>query len=136
MPNMISATCRVLVGTGSRNEEDYEPGISHFLEHLAFKGSETRNALDISKAIEIEGAYLNAYTSKDKTCYYAGGSFESIPKFIEILGDVICNSVFNEADIRMESGVILQEIAQSFDDVSDLGFNAYYAARHHEDGPA
>ncbi len=128
MPNLISATCKVLVNTGSRNEKEFEKGVTHALEHLRFKSTKNRSTFDIAKELEMLGGYTNAYTSKETTVYYASGLSESIPKFIEILGDTMSNTLFEDKDVRTESGVILQEIAMYADNVSDISADAYYDA--------
>ena len=99
----------VFVNTGSANETKYENGISHFLEHMAFKGTKRRSYHKISSDAERLGAEMNAFTDRDMTAYFIKGLSEHAPIFVDILGDIFCNSVFDPAEIEKERDVILQE---------------------------
>ena len=99
----------VFVNTGSANETKYENGISHFLEHMAFKGTKRRSYSKISSDAERLGAEMNAFTDREMTAYFIKGLSNHAPIFIDILGDIFCNSVFNPAEIDKERDVILQE---------------------------
>lgn len=119
IPAMRSATVGVWVGAGSRDEEPEVSGASHFLEHLLFKGTERRSALDISSQIEAVGGETNAYTAKEYTCYYARVLDEDVPLALDVLGDVLTSSLLRDEDIETERGVILEEIAMQHDDPGD-----------------
>lgn len=106
-----SATSLVLVGAGSRYEERYNNGISHFLEHMAFKGTKKRKtALEISSLIDGIGAESNAFTGKELTGYYIKSSSNHVNLSLDILSDILSNSLFEQAEIDRERGVILEEI--------------------------
>lgn len=120
-----TVTVSVCVGIGSSNELDTENGISHFLEHMAFKGTETRSAKDISEQIERVGGYMNAYTSKDNTVYYIKVLKEHLELAIDILSDIMQNSVFDAKELEVERGVILQELASSQDTPDDIIFDYF-----------
>src|SRR5213080_558871 len=111
IPAMRSVSVGVWVGIGSRDETPALSGVSHFLEHLLFKGTERRSALDISAQIEAVGGETNAFTSKEYTCYYARVLDADLPLVVDVLGDLITSSVLAEADVETERAVILEEIA-------------------------
>ena len=117
-----SASVGVWIGAGSRHENKRECGIAHFLEHMAFKGTNTRSALQIAEAIENVGGFINAYTSKEITCYYAKVLKEDIPLAVDILSDIISNSVYKSEEIEREKGVIIQEIGQMKDTPDEFIF--------------
>ncbi len=118
LPGFDSAAAAVFVRAGARNETVANNGIAHFLEHMAFKGTTSRSALQIGAEIETLGSTINAYTSHDVTCYFVSGLKNTVGQSIAILGDVLCASVFDPADIAVEKGVILQEIRRSADNPS------------------
>lgn len=113
------------VKTGSSNEVLANQGISHFLEHMAFKGTKTRNALKIAEEFDQIGGYFNAYTSREKTVYYAKVLQEDVGVAVDILSDILQNSLFEEKEIERERDVILQEIAQTVDTPDDLIFDLF-----------
>lgn len=117
---VLSVSMGVLVGTGSCFETDAENGISHFLEHMMFKGTQMRNAFEISDAMDRIGAQVNAFTSKDITCYYAKSTTDHAGEAFEILSDFVLNSTFPEEEIEREKGVVLEEIAMTEDTPDDL----------------
>lgn len=110
MPHVQSATFGIWVGVGSRHETDAISGISHFTEHLLFKGTKTRSAREISAAIEGRGGYLNAFTGEENTCYYARVGFDQLGAGLDILADMYANSLFDPKEIAKERGVIIEEI--------------------------
>lgn len=114
------------VRTGSRNENDANNGISHFLEHMAFKGTKTRSYLDIAEAIDNVGGHMNAFTSKENTVYYIKLLKEDLELAIDILSDIFQNSIFLEEELEKERGVILQELAAGLDTPDDVVFDYYY----------
>jgi predicted Zn-dependent peptidase len=120
VPGARSAAVGVWVGVGSRDETPALSGASHFLEHLLFKGTSTRSALDIAVAVDAVGGDLNAFTSREHTCYYAQVLGEDLPMAIELVCDVVTDAVITEPDVEAERGVILEEIAMRDDDPSDL----------------
>jgi predicted Zn-dependent peptidase len=115
MPGFSSAAVAAFVSAGSRNETAANGGIAHFLEHMAFKGTASRSALQIATEIEVLGANINAYTSKDTTAYFVTGLNTTIAESVTILGDVLTASRFDPDDVATERGVILQEIRRHFD---------------------
>lgn len=115
-PGVESVTIGAFVNVGSRNESKKLNGISHFLEHMAFKGTEKRGYLDISSDIERLGANMNAYTSEDRTAYHMSGLKNHLPIFVELLSDILINSTLPEDEIENERGVIIQEYERSSDD--------------------
>ena len=110
MPNIESVAMGVWVGVGGRYEDKRISGVSHFIEHLLFKGTKTRSAKDISQAIEGRGGYFNAFTQEESTCYYARISTEHMRSTFAILADMYLNPKFAAEDINKERGVIIEEI--------------------------
>jgi predicted Zn-dependent peptidase len=110
----------IWVNVGSRDESLKTAGASHFLEHLLFKGTKTRSALDISSAIEAVGGEMNAFTSKEYTCFYARVIDSDLPLAIEVISDLITSSVGRAEDVEAERKVVLEEISMRDDDPSDL----------------
>jgi predicted Zn-dependent peptidase len=119
MPTVRSVAVGMWVGIGSRDESPEHMGASHFLEHLLFKGTPTRDALEISAAIEGIGGEINAFTAKEYTCYYARVLDEDLRVAIDVLADVVTSSLITPEDVEAERGVILEEIAMHDDDPSD-----------------
>jgi predicted Zn-dependent peptidase len=132
IPAMRSVTFGVWVGVGSRDETSARAGVSHFLEHLLFKGTTRRSALDISASIEAVGGETNAFTTKEYTCYYARVLDADAPLAIDVMCDLIVDSVLAPADVETERGVILEEIAmhddEPGDEVHDLLAEAIFGA--------
>lgn len=125
MPHLESAALGVWVGTGSRSERDDEHGLSHLLEHMAFKGTRTRSATEIAEEIEAVGGEVNAATSVETTSYYARVLKNDVPLAIDILGDILRNSVFDPAELEREQHVILQEIGAAFDAPDDRIYDLF-----------
>ncbi len=123
MPGLQSASIGVWVDAGGRHERPEQNGIAHFLEHMAFKGTSKRSALDIAEAIEEVGGYINAYTSREVTAYYVRLLNDNIPLAVDILADILQNSIFDKREIEVERNVILQEIGQSLDTPDDIIFD-------------
>ncbi|MFD0747767.1 M16 family metallopeptidase [Phytohabitans flavus] len=119
IPSMRSVSFGVWVGIGSRDEAPEQAGVSHFLEHLLFKGTERRSALDITAEIEAVGGETNAFTTKEYTCYYARVLDEDLPLAIDVMCDLVSHSVLDAADVETERGVILEEIAMHDDEPGD-----------------
>jgi predicted Zn-dependent peptidase len=123
MPGLASTALGVFVQAGARHERVQENGIAHFLEHMAFKGTKTRSALQIAERIEDVGGYLNAYTSREMTAYYARVLAEDSGLALELIADILLNPVFSDEEIAVERGVILQEIGQTLDTPDDVIFD-------------
>ncbi len=123
MPGLASASIGIWVTAGCRNEEVHQNGIAHFLEHMAFKGTETRSALQIAEAIEDVGGYINAYTSREMTAYYARVLSGDVPLALDVIADILVNPVLDAHEIETERGVILQEIGQAHDTPDDIIFD-------------
>ena len=116
---MRSVSFGIWVGVGSRDEAPALAGVSHFLEHLLFKGTGRRSALDISAQIEAVGGETNAFTTKEYTCYYARVLDADLPLAVDVMCDLTASSVLAEADVETERGVILEEIAMHDDEPDD-----------------
>jgi predicted Zn-dependent peptidase len=125
MPGVRSASIGVWVGVGSRDEDPTESGASHFLEHLLFKGTPTRSALDISVSLDEVGGEFNAFTAKEYTCFHARVLDEDLPLAVDVLGDMVTSSTIAEADVEAEREVILDEIAMHDDDPDDVVSTLY-----------
>jgi len=123
MPGLKSAAVGIWVTAGGRHERPEQNGIAHFLEHMAFKGTTTRTALQIAEAIEDVGGYINAYTSRDMTAFYARVLQDDVALALEVIADIVLNPVFAPAEIEVERNVILQEIGQSLDTPDDIIFD-------------
>lgn len=115
-----SAAVGIWVNVGSRDETPAVAGASHFLEHLLFKGTKTRTALEISSSIESVGGEMNAFTGKEYTCFYARVIDSDLPMAIDVISELITSSLVTEADVNAERKVVLEEIAMRDDDPSDL----------------
>lgn len=120
-----TASIGVWVKCGARQETEASNGIAHFLEHMAFKGTKTRNAKQIAESIESVGGFLNAYTSREATAYYAHVLKDDVALAFDILQDILNNSIFDEQELERERGVILQEIGQTFDTPDDIIFDYF-----------
>jgi len=125
MPNLESAALGVWVKAGSRNEREDQHGIAHLLEHMAFKGTSRRSALQIAQEIEDVGGELNAATSIETTAYYARVLKPEVGHAVDILHDILTNSTFEETELTREKHVILQEIGASVDTPDDLVFDKF-----------
>ncbi len=123
MPGLKSASIGIWVQAGGRHERIEQNGIAHFLEHMAFKGTKTRSALQIAEAIEDVGGYINAYTSREMTAYYARVLESDVDLGLDVIADILLNPVFDPAEIEVERGVILQEIGQALDTPDDIIFD-------------
>lgn len=122
MPGAESVAINLIASVGSRCESKEENGISHFLEHMAFKGTSTRSARRIAEEFDAIGGHFNAYTSKEQTVYYAKVLPENLHTALDIISDIVQNSTFNQDDILKEYQVICQEIAQTLDSPDDLAY--------------
>ncbi|MFZ7092969.1 M16 family metallopeptidase [Primorskyibacter sp. 2E233] len=123
MPGLQSAALGIWVTAGGRHERPEQNGIAHFLEHMAFKGTEKRSALEIAEAIEDVGGYINAYTSREVTAYYARILGADTELSLDVIADILRNPVFDAKEIETERHVILQEIGQAHDTPDDVVFD-------------
>ena len=123
MPSLESAAIGIWVTAGGRHERPEQNGIAHFLEHMAFKGTEMRSALQIAEAIEDVGGYINAYTSREVTAYYARVLRNDTGLALDVIADILRNPVFDPKEIEVERHVILQEIGQALDTPDDVIFD-------------
>jgi predicted Zn-dependent peptidase len=125
IPGQRSATIGVWVGVGSRDESPQLHGCSHFLEHLLFKGTAERSALDISIALDAVGGEFNAFTAKEYTCFHARILDQDLPLAVDVLGDMVTASLITADDVDAERDVILDEIAMHDDDPDDVAHNLF-----------
>lgn len=133
MPGMLSVSIGILVKTGSMNENAVENGISHFIEHVMFKGTKKRTSFEISENIDSVGAQINAFTSKELTCYYTKSTTDHVQTTLDILSDIFFNSKFEKQELEKEKGVVLEEINMSEDTPEevclDLLAKGYYGEK-------
>ena len=125
LPAVRSTAFGIWAGVGSRDEDHDHAGATHFLEHLLFKGTAMRTALEISASMDAVGGELNAFTAKEYTCYYARVLDADLPLAIDVLSDMVTSSLIEPKDVDAERGVILEEIAMNEDDPSDLVHEAF-----------
>lgn len=123
MDGLASAAIGIWIDAGARHESAEQNGIAHFLEHMAFKGTARRTALQIAEEIEDVGGYLNAYTSRERTAYFARVLSGDVPLALDLLADILRNPALAEDEIETERGVILQEIGQTLDTPDDIIFD-------------
>jgi len=123
MPGLKSTSIGIWVNAGGRHERLEQNGIAHFLEHMAFKGTKRRSALQIAEEIEDVGGYINAYTSRETTAFYARVLEADVPLALDVISDILLNPVFDPSEIEVERGVILQEIGQAQDTPDDVIFD-------------
>ncbi|WP_403020051.1 M16 family metallopeptidase [Salinibacterium sp. GXW1014] len=128
VPSARSATVGFWVAVGSRDEEPHAVGSTHFLEHLLFKGTRSRSALDIAVAFDEVGGEHNAATAKEYTCYYAKVRDTDLPMAVEVLADMITSSLLDPVEFETERGVILEELAMADDDNGDYAGERFYEA--------
>ncbi|POH58073.1 M16 family metallopeptidase [Arthrobacter glacialis] len=128
MPGQRSATIGFWVGVGSRDESEGQHGSTHFLEHLLFKGTKRRTALEIASAFDEVGGESNAATAKESTCYYARVLDSDLPMAIDVIADMVTSAVIDTAELEQERDVILEEIAMDGDDPTDVAHENFVAA--------
>jgi predicted Zn-dependent peptidase len=134
MSGVRSASIGVWVGTGARDETPRLSGASHFLEHLLFKGTAERSAMEISASMDAVGGEFNAFTTREYTCFHARVLDDDLPLAVEVLGDMVTSSLLRSADVEAEREVILDELAMHEDDPEDVVSNLF-AATAWGDGP-
>lgn len=125
IPEFRSCTLGIWAQTGSRHEREDQSGLSHFLEHMLFKGTRTRNATQIAESMDAVGGQLNAFTEKEQTCYYARVMDRHLPRALDILSDMLLDSVFDPAELEREKGVILEEIKMYEDAPDEMVFDVF-----------
>src|SRR5690349_3461254 len=128
MPGVRSQSVGVWVPVGSRDETPALAGASHFLEHLLFKGTPRRTALDIASAMDAVGGEFNAFTEKEHTCFYATVLDRDLALAIDVISDVVLHATVAAVDVDVERSVVLEEIAMRDDDPSDLVFDEFSSA--------
>jgi len=126
MPNVRSVSIGVWIRAGSRDENQANNGISHFLEHILFKGTKNRTAKEIASSLEISGGSLNGYTGKEVSCYTAYVLDENVPLAVDVLADILVNSKFAKRDIEKEKEVVLSEIAHSQETPDEMVVEHFY----------
>jgi predicted Zn-dependent peptidase len=127
LPAVRSVSLGIWVGVGSRDEDEAHAGATHYLEHLLFKGTGRRTALEISSAMDAVGGEMNAFTAKEYTCYYARVLDSDLPLAVDVLSDMITSSLITPKDVDAERDVVLEEIAMNEDDPSDTAHEAFTA---------
>ena len=130
MEHLESAALGIWVGAGSRSEEEQEHGLSHLLEHMAFKGTRTRSAIEIAEEIEAVGGEVNAATSVETTSYYARILKDDVPLALDILSDILQNSAFDPKELAREQHVIVQEIGAALDTPDDRVYDLFTEAAY------
>jgi len=120
IPGVRSAAFGIWVGVGSRDETPAQAGAAHYLEHLLFKGTSRRSALDISASLDAVGGEMNAFTSKEYTCFYARVLDADLPLAVDVISDLVTSALLRAHDVESERDVILEEIAMRDDDPGDL----------------
>jgi predicted Zn-dependent peptidase len=128
VPGALSVATGVWVGVGSRDEPDHLSGVSHFLEHLLFKGTHTRSAQELARGVDRRGGDFNAFTTKEYTAYYCRLPARHHQFCIELLGDVLCRPALRDADVHGERQVILEELAMDDDSPDDVAHRRFAAA--------
>jgi predicted Zn-dependent peptidase len=134
IPYAHSISTGIWVGVGSRDEERDEGGITHFIEHMLFKGTQRRSALDIAKEFDSIGGFANAFTSKEHVCVHAKVLASHLPLVVDVLSDIFLNSVFAEGEIEREQQVILQEI-RMIEDTPDEYIHILFQEMFWKDNP-
>src|ERR1700741_5083129 len=127
LPPVRSVALGIWVGVGSRDEDQAHAGATHYLEHLLFKGTRRRTALEISAEMDAAGGEMNAFTAKEYTCYYARVLDADLPLAVDILSDMVTSSLITPKDVDAERNVVLEEIAMNEDDPSDTAHEAFTA---------
>lgn len=126
-PAAISASCGIWVKKGTRDEFPNERGLAHFVEHLVFKRTKKRNAYQISAALDAVGGELNAFTSRENTCFVSHSLREHLELSLDVLSDLVANPVFDARDIEKEKQVVVQEIRMAEDQLEESVFDRFFA---------
>ena len=134
MNSVESVSLGAWFGIGTRNESADVNGVAHLLEHMAFKGTNGRSAAAIAEEVEIVGGHLNAYTSREQTAYYAKLLKDDMSLGVDILSDILQNSIFAELELDRERNVVLQEIGQCADTPDDIIFDYFQSTAYPDQG--
>ena len=118
IPYVRSISFGIWVKNGSRNERPHENGVSHYIEHMMFKGTENRSARQIAEEMDALGGQINAYTTKEYTCYHTRVLDRHFDRALDVMSDMLLRPLFAEGDVRKEKNVILEEIAM-YDDAPE-----------------
>jgi predicted Zn-dependent peptidase len=127
LPAVRSVALGIWVGVGSRDEDEAHAGATHYLEHLLFKGTKRRTALELSSEMDAVGGEMNAFTAKEYTCYYARVLDADLPLAVDVLSDMVTSSLIAPKDVDAERNVVLEEIAMNEDDPTDTVHEAFTA---------
>ncbi|MBF0393612.1 MAG: insulinase family protein [Alphaproteobacteria bacterium] len=130
MESVETVSMGVWVDAGTRHEQPEINGVSHLLEHMAFKGTRRRTARGIAEEIEAVGGHLNAYTSREQTAYYAKTLRDDLPLAVDIIADILQNSTLDPAELQREQAVVVQEINQAIDTPDDIIFDHFQATAY------
>ena len=125
IPSVSSASVGIWIGVGTRHENAEENGLAHLIEHMVFKGTRRRDAAAIAREIEDVGGHMNAYTSREQTAYFARVLSEDLPLAVDLIADIVQDSVYDTEELSRERTVILQEIAQVNDTPDDVIFDHF-----------
>ena len=125
MTSVETVSIGAWVGVGTRHEPAGDNGVAHLLEHMAFKGTERRSALDIAQEIEAVGGHMNAYTSRENTAFYAKVLADDAPLALDVISDILQHSTFDQEELSRERAVVLQEIGQALDTPDDIIFDHF-----------
>jgi predicted Zn-dependent peptidase len=125
IPSVPSVSIGIWINVGSRDEKAKENGVSHFIEHILFKGTKKRSAKQIALALESIGGILNAFTGREQTCYYAKALDEHSEEALDVLSDILLNPLFDPKDFQKEKGVIIEEIKDAEDSPADFIFDLF-----------
>lgn len=120
IPHVRSVSLGIWADVGSRDEDESRNGISHFVEHMVFKGTKTRNVRDIAQSVESLGGYLNAFTTKEQTCFYARVLDSNMLEAMDVLADLVLNATFKKEDLEKEKLVVIEELRNAEDDPEDI----------------
>jgi predicted Zn-dependent peptidase len=120
LPHVRSVSLGIWIDIGSRYETDLDNGITHFIEHMVFKGTQKRSTLAIAQSLEMVGGYLNAFTGKEHTCFYARVLDEHVELAMDVLSDMIINPTFPSKEIIKEKNVVIEELHEAEDDPDDV----------------
>ena len=132
MASVESVSLGAWLNVGTRHEIAAENGVAHLLEHMVFKGTRRRSALQIAEEIEAVGGHMNAYTAREQTAYYAKVMKEDVSLGVDIISDILVNSTFDEQELNRERSVIIQEIGQATDTPDDIVFDYFQEAAYPE----
>lgn len=130
-PHFKSASVGIFVHRGSRDEGPRQFGLSHLVEHMVFKGTKSRTALQIAETLEGVGGDINAFTSKEQTCFHALALAKDLPQMLGVLSDLLCNASHSAADLALEKSVIEHEIQMSSDQLEDAIFDLFFEEFYH-----